>query len=183
MRRATDKGESTVDETRIELPQWEPLPDIGLDMDQVLTLMERTFAPFLPGAEITKSMVNNYVKVGLIKRPVGKRYDREHLALLIMIGVLKQALSMECIAQVLECLCGRGVREGYLAFAQDVRALSEGMSGAAAGNAGASGAEATPSVRAAQAGVTAAVYTIHARRLLSGLREEKSAAGGSMKRG
>ena len=83
-----------MEDTRIELPQWETLPDIGLYMDQVITLMERTFAPFLPGAEITKSMVNNYVKVELIPRPIGKKYDREHLALLLVIGVLKQALSM-----------------------------------------------------------------------------------------
>lgn len=155
-----------LEDTRIELPRWETLPDIGLYMDQVITLMERTFAPFLPGAEITKSMVNNYVKVGLIKRPVGKRYDREHLALLIMIGVLKQALSLECIGQVLACLCERGVREAYLDFAEDVRALSENPDGRAAAG------QQSPHARAAQAGITAAVYTIHARRLLSGLRDD-----------
>lgn len=167
------KGERIV-QTRIDLPRWETLPDIGLYMDQVITLMERTFAPFLPGTEITKSMVNNYVKVGLIKRPVGKRYDREHLALLIMIGVLKQALSLECIGQVLACLCEEGVQSGYVRFAGDVRALSERMGG---GEALPDGSRA----QAAQAGVTAAVYTIHARRLLSALK--KSDAPGSMKRG
>ena len=66
----------------IDLPQWELLPDIGLYMDQVITLMDRTFSPALPKGEMTKSMVNNYVKVGLIPRPVGKKYDREHLAML-----------------------------------------------------------------------------------------------------
>ena len=60
----------------IDLPQWELLPDIGLYMDQVITLMDRTFSPALPKGEMTKSMVNNYVKVGLIPRPVGKKYDR-----------------------------------------------------------------------------------------------------------
>lgn len=53
--------------------------------------------PTLPKGEMTKSMVNNYVKVGMIPRPTGKKYDRDHLAMLIMIGVLKQALSMESI--------------------------------------------------------------------------------------
>lgn len=75
------------------LPQWELLPDIGLYMDQVITLMDRTFSPALPKGEMTKSMVNNYVKVGMIPRPVGKKYDREHLAMLLMICVFKQALS------------------------------------------------------------------------------------------
>lgn len=162
----------------IRLPEWEMIPDIGLYMDQVITLMERTFSPALPKGEITKSMVNNYVKVELIPRPVGKKYDREHLALLMMIGVLKQALSMECIAQVLSCLCENGVHEGYLYFGQDVRALCESLDGGIS-----RAAEQDPRARAAQAGVTAAVYTIHARRLLAGLREEKSGGCGSMKRG
>ena len=45
----------------IDLPQWKLLPDIGLYMDQVITLMDRTFSPALPKGEMTKSMVNNYV--------------------------------------------------------------------------------------------------------------------------
>ena len=73
-------------------PHWQLLPDIGLYMDQVVTLMERVFE-YMPGAgAVTKSMVNNYVKAGLIRRPSGKKYDRDQLAQLIMIGVLKQAL-------------------------------------------------------------------------------------------
>ena len=100
----------------IELPQWEMLPDIGLYMDQVVTLMDRTFSPALPKGEMTKSMVNNYVKVGMIPRPTGKKYDRDHLAMLIMIGVLKQALSMESISRLLEVVCRDGVKEGYDRF-------------------------------------------------------------------
>ena len=92
----------------LELPEWEILPDIGLYMDQVVTLMDRTFSPTLPKGEMTKSMVNNYVKVGMIPRPAGKKYDRDHLAMLIMIGVLKQALSMESISRLLEVICRDG---------------------------------------------------------------------------
>lgn len=100
----------------LELPTWEVLPDIGLYMDQVVTLMDRTFSPALPKGEMTKSMVNNYVKVGMIPRPTGKKYDRDHLAMLIMIGVLKQALSMESISRLLEVVCRDGVKEGYDRF-------------------------------------------------------------------
>lgn len=98
------------------LPQWELLPDIGLYMDQVITLMDRTFSPALPKGEMTKSMVNNYVKVGMIPRPVGKKYDREHLAMLMMICVFKQALSMESISRLLEVICRDGIQEGYDRF-------------------------------------------------------------------
>ena len=58
----------------IRLPEWEMIPDIGLYMDQVITLMERTFSPALPKGEITKSMVNNYVKVELIPTNSGKSH-------------------------------------------------------------------------------------------------------------
>ena len=100
----------------MDFPLWNELPDIGLYMDQVMTLMERIFG-CAPGAGgITKSMVNNYVKAGLIKRPSGKRYDRDQLAQLIMIAMLKQALSMEEIAKVLSLLCEESVESGYARF-------------------------------------------------------------------
>lgn len=88
-------------------------------MDQVITLMDRTFSPALPKGEMTKSMVNNYVKVGLIPRPVGKKYDREHLAMLLMICVLKQALSMESISQILLAALRRGGAGGIRQISRD----------------------------------------------------------------
>ena len=113
------------------LPQWELLPDIGLYMDQVITLMDRTFSPALPKGEMTKSMVNNYVKVGMIPRPVGKKYDREHLAMLLMICVFKQALSMESISRLLGFLCERDVRTGYDQFCAIIRRIEESAKGGA----------------------------------------------------
>ena len=113
----------------LELPTWEVLPDIGLYMDQVVTLMDRTFSPALPKGEMTKSMVNNYVKVGMIPRPTGKKYDRDHLAMLIMIGVLKQALSMESISRLLEVVCRDGVKEGYDRFRMMTESIDQSAQG------------------------------------------------------
>lgn len=156
---------------RIELPEWELLPDIGLYMDQVITLMERTFSPALPKGEMTKSMVNNYVKVGLIPRPVGKKYDREHLAMLLMIGVLKQALSMENVKSVLEILCENSVKEGYMRFAQEAHMLEETLS---QGRIDLHSLPASPQEKALHAGITAAVCAIRASRLLDELQLQKS---------
>lgn len=100
----------------MNFPDWRLLPDIGLYMDQVMTLMERVFAGMPGMGAVTKSMVNNYVKAGLIRRPSGKKYDRDQLAQLIMISVLKQALSMEEIACVLSVLCVKDVEAGYARF-------------------------------------------------------------------
>ena len=158
----------------VRLPEWETLPDIGLYMDQVVTLMERAFGGALPKGEITKSMVNNYVKVELIPRPIGKKYDREHLAMLLMIGVLKQALSMESIAQVLRPLCDGGVREGYTRFAEEFRALDSAL---LSGRIELSLEGSTPDERALHAAVMAAVCTISANRLLATARENLPQAG------
>ena len=55
------------------LPRWDELPDIELYMDQVINLVSKYLSPILSQQEqpmLTKSMVNNYVKLGLIPAPV-----------------------------------------------------------------------------------------------------------------
>ena len=163
----------------IDLPQWELLPDIGLYMDQVITLMDRTFSPALPKGEMTKSMVNNYVKVGLIPRPVGKKYDREHLAMLLMICVLKQALSMESISQILLALlltlaacaamtlCEEGVQAGYGRFCAITRKIEKSARG---GHIELFDEQIDAQEMALRSGVMAALCTIHTCRLLESCR-------------
>jgi len=114
-RRSEDLGRGV----SVTLPQWKLLPDIGLYMDQVMTLMERVFVAEPGAGGITKSMVNNYVKAGLIRRPTGRKYDRDQLAQLVMIAVFKQALSMEEIARVLAVLCEKDVESGYARFCRE----------------------------------------------------------------
>ena len=83
---------------------WEQIPDLGLYMDQVITIIGRTYQPIY-GDEIKRylsaPMINNYVKSRLIPRPMGKKYNREQIALLSMIVALKQVASMEEIRQML----------------------------------------------------------------------------------
>lgn len=57
------------------LPRWEELPDLELYMDQVITLIDRYLSPVIQGEKhplLTSSMVNNYVKLGLIPAPTKK---------------------------------------------------------------------------------------------------------------
>ncbi|GFH43109.1 hypothetical protein Hs30E_16600 [Lactococcus hodotermopsidis] len=81
----------------VTLPRWDELPDIELYMDQVIGLVGRYLSPILTTqkqALLTKSMVNNYVKLELIPAPVKKKYTRVHLAFLIAITLLKQVLTI-----------------------------------------------------------------------------------------
>ena len=84
------------------LPRWQELPDLELYMDQVLALVDRWLGEY-PGADakgLTASMVNNYVKQGVMPPPVKRRYGRVHLAWLIVICVLKPVLPIATIRVV-----------------------------------------------------------------------------------
>ena len=88
------------------LPKWDELPNLDLYMDQVIALVNR-YLGFLCNDEalITHSMINNYVKLKIIPMPVKKRYYKTHLACLIMIGALKQSMSIPTISFLLPNDC------------------------------------------------------------------------------
>lgn len=110
---------------------WESLPDLGLYMDQVITYIERQLDGFrgeYGEKALTPAMVNNYVKAGLIPRPVGKKYSREHLAMLLMVVQLKRACPIEQIARLFELqFHRRSVQALYAEFCELTR---ESISGA-----------------------------------------------------
>lgn len=101
---------------------WEQLPDFPLYMDQVLSYMERQFIRFDGEDALTAAMVNNYTKSGLVPRADGKKYNREHLAYLTVVGILKHVLSTKDMDLLLrEELQGRGsVENGYAAFQESL---------------------------------------------------------------
>lgn len=87
--------------------EWNRLPEIYLYMDQVLTFMNkqlRLYAREDGEALLTSSMINNYVKVGVLPRPEQKKYSRDHLAVLLVICMLKQVLSIQDIDSLIRTL-------------------------------------------------------------------------------
>ena len=88
-----------------KLPYWDELPEIDLYMDQVIVLMDK-YLSFHKTDEktpvVTHSMINNYVKLGVMPAPVKKKYSREHIAYLIIICALKQALPISDIKNLIE---------------------------------------------------------------------------------
>ena len=88
------------------LQRWDELPDIELYMDQVITLMGKYFGWLSPQDEsvLTSSMINNYVKIGIIPAPIKKKYSRTHLFRLIIICVMKRVLPINDIAALIETL-------------------------------------------------------------------------------
>ena len=76
------------------------IPKLDLYMDQLLTLIEDNLKGLSRNPDdkiITKTMVNNYAKDGIIAPPVNKKYNRRHVILLVLIYYLKQVLSLNDI--------------------------------------------------------------------------------------
>ena len=98
--------------------EWDQLPDFALYMDQVLSYMDRQVIRFDDADGLTAAMVNNYTKSGLVPRAEGKKYNRDHLAYLTAICVLKQVLAAKDIDLLIRESVGReqDVRRGYEDF-------------------------------------------------------------------
>ncbi len=97
---------------------WDQLPDFALYMDQILSYMDRQVIRFDEDDGLTAAMVNNYTKTGLVPRAEGKKYNRDHLAYLTAICVMKRVMSTKDMDLLIrEELHGdRSVEDGYAAF-------------------------------------------------------------------
>ncbi len=88
----------------LHLPRYRDIPAIDLYMDQLLTYIDTALRPLVAAEEklLTASMVNNYVKQRIVPAPISKRYRREHVAMLMVICLMKRAFSMSDIDSLLK---------------------------------------------------------------------------------
>lgn len=85
------------------------IPAIDLYLDQILGLISEKNAMSTPRYReraLTKTMVNNYSKAGLISPIVGKKYSKAHIVEMLLVYAMKHTLSIDEIKWVLT-----GVRE------------------------------------------------------------------------
>ncbi len=105
--------------------KWSAMPDLELYMDQVITYLKRQLSLFQDASEgslITPSIINNYVKDGIVPRPINKRYAREQLSALTMACVLKRVLPMQRVKQL--TAHGEGASEArYEAFSEALKGM------------------------------------------------------------
>ena len=100
------------------LPDWETLPDFGLYKDQLISFINRSQPSVSGKVDLTASMINNYVKAGLIEKPNGKKYSRTALAQLMIVIQLKLTTPMELIKTLLNPEDGENVQALYTRFRQ-----------------------------------------------------------------
>lgn len=112
------------------LPRWEELPNIDLYIDQLVSLLEQYLLGYIKGENekdeknekiITKSMINNYVKHGVLKAPINKKYNREHMATLFVIFILKQIYSIGEIKKLIKlALETSSIEQSYNSFCAEL---------------------------------------------------------------
>ena len=108
------RWEKTVSD--FSLPSWENIPDIGLYMDQVIVLLSQYLGLISPSADkesdgdndaseeklFSAAAINNYVRLKIMPAPIKRKYYRVHIAYLIIIFTLKQAVSINIVKEMLQ---------------------------------------------------------------------------------
>lgn len=80
------------------------IPDMNLYMEQVTTLIDDKLGHLKRSDEdkiLTKTMINNYTKSGILMPPKNKKYTKQHIILLVLIYYLKQILTINDIHALL----------------------------------------------------------------------------------
>lgn len=118
--------------SEFKLPRYANLPDLELYRDQLLSLVQQYVSPVWIGDNpiVTTSMVNNYVKNGMMPAPVKKRYQRDQVAYLIVITFLKQVMSMDEIKKGIqsETIALKSVESAYDTFCDKQEAALKNLS-------------------------------------------------------
>ena len=100
----------------LHITRIDEMPRIELYLDQLLTLVTRELEFMrVPGdAVVTGSMVNNYVKQGVIPAPRKKRYTRRHLAALLFVCAFKRVFTIAQVKQLMERVYASGANLAWL---------------------------------------------------------------------
>lgn len=88
----------------IEYVDDKSIPDIGLYMDQVIQFLDEHLSDSRRNEDdkiMTKTMINNYAKSGMIPSPEKKKYSKEHMMILILLFYFKSFLPMSDIEKFL----------------------------------------------------------------------------------
>ncbi len=80
------------------------IPTLDLYMDQIMTLFENNLTDNKRHQDdklLTKTMINNYSKAGIIKPVKGKKYSKEQIIAMLLIYNLKNTITLQEIKQLL----------------------------------------------------------------------------------
>jgi len=103
-------------------PRWEELPKEPKFNKEVVAYINETFEPILEKEYyLTTTMVQNYIKWGILPNPKGRKYDRFQIACLIVITIYKQVLNIDYVKKGVDLLLKRMDKEAaFNCFAESL---------------------------------------------------------------
>lgn len=84
-----------------KLPRYDDLPEVELYLDQTTAYISERLE-ILGDVKLTSSMISNYVKHKIIRRPVKKRYAADQIAELFFIAVTKNVMQLSDLKAAIE---------------------------------------------------------------------------------
>lgn len=107
------------------IPRWNELPNIDLYIDQVINFLDSSLSNYVykekESSVLTKTMINNYVKHSIILATTNKKYNKEHIANLFIICILKQIYSINDIAELIKMATAKvPVEKAYDSFCTEL---------------------------------------------------------------
>lgn len=84
-----------------KLPRYDDLPEVELYLDQTTAYISERLE-ILGDVKLTSSMISNYVKHKIIRRPVKKRYAADQIAELFFIAVSKNVMQLSDLKAAIE---------------------------------------------------------------------------------
>lgn len=98
------------------------IPSIDLYLDQIINLVSEKNAEgsgMFSDRVLTKTMINNYSKDGLVMPIKGKKYSKEHIVQMLLVYSLKNTLSISSIRRALQGVYAEGFDGKRLAYGYD----------------------------------------------------------------
>jgi len=91
--------------SKMSVVEYNQIPEIDLYMDQLTTFIDEKLKDCKRNKSdkiLTKTMINNYAKDNLLPPPEKKKYNKEQIALLILIYHLKSEITIGDISAVFD---------------------------------------------------------------------------------
>lgn len=84
------------------------IPELDLYMDQIISLMSTYLGDEGEKEPLTRTMIHNYSKAGVISPVKGKKYSKEHILQMLVVYSLKNTLSITQIKRILSGIVQNG---------------------------------------------------------------------------
>lgn len=103
-------------------PRWNELPETEMFNKEVVSYVNSSFRDILNKEDyLTTTMVQNYLKWGIVDSPKGRKYNKGHIAKFIVVLIYKQVLNINDVAKGMDLMLNQvSIDYAYDLFAKSL---------------------------------------------------------------